>query len=66
MIHGDAWAGNLLSAPETSPIGAVLGDWDWVSAGPREVDLIPTWHAAARYGKGASWVSDFISSTATT
>jgi hypothetical protein len=61
LIHGDAWAGNLLSCPGASPVGAVLGDWDWVSTGPREIDLIPTWHAAARYGKEASWVSDFIS-----
>jgi hypothetical protein len=61
LIHGDAWAGNLLPCPGASPVGAVLGDWDWVSAGPREVDLIPTWHAAARYGKPASWVSDFTS-----
>jgi hypothetical protein len=61
LIHGDAWAGNLLSCPGVSPVGAVLGDWDWVSRGPREIDLIPTWHAAARYGKSASWVSDFIS-----
>jgi aminoglycoside phosphotransferase (APT) family kinase protein len=61
LIHGDAWAGNLLSSPGAPPAGAVLGDWDWVSAGPREIDLIPTWHAAARYGKPASWVSDFTS-----
>jgi hypothetical protein len=39
----------------------VLGDWDWVSTGPREIDLIPTWHAAARYGKAASWTGDFVS-----
>jgi hypothetical protein len=61
LIHGDAWAGNLLSHPGVLPVGAVLGDWDWVSTGPREVDLSPTWHAAARYGKAASWVSDFTS-----
>jgi hypothetical protein len=60
LIHGDAWAGNLLSCPEAPPAGVVLGDWDWVSTGPREIDLIPTWHAAARYGKAASWVSDFV------
>ena len=61
LIHGDAWAGNLLSYPRALPAGVVLGDWDWVSSGPREIDLIPTWHAAARYGKPASWVGDFIS-----
>jgi aminoglycoside phosphotransferase (APT) family kinase protein len=61
LIHGDAWAGNLLSSRGRSPTGAVLSDWDWVSTGPREIDLIPTWHAAARYGKKGSWVSNFIS-----
>jgi hypothetical protein len=61
LIHGDAWAGNLLSCPGTPHARAVLGDWDWVSTGPREIDLIPTWHAAVRYGKPASWVGDFIS-----
>jgi Phosphotransferase enzyme family len=61
LIHGDAWAGNLLSCPGAPPVGAVLSDWDWVSSGPREIDLIPTWHAVARYGKKASWVSDFVS-----
>jgi hypothetical protein len=61
LIHGDAWTGNLLSYPDSPPIGVVLGDWDWVSAGPREVDLIPTWHAVARYGKPPCWTSDFTS-----
>lgn len=61
LIHGDAWAGNLLASATAAPAGVVLGDWDRVSTGPREVDLIPTWHAAARYGKGPSWTADFIS-----
>jgi len=61
LIHGDAWAGNLLHAAGARPAGVVLGDWDWVSTGPREIDLIPTWHAVARYGKPASRISDFIS-----
>jgi hypothetical protein len=41
LIHGDAWAGNLLSCTGAPPPVAVLGDWDWVSVGPREIDLIP-------------------------
>lgn len=61
LIHGDAWAGNLLYSAGVARGGVVLGDWDWVSLGPREVDLIPTWHAAVRYGKGPGWVSDFTS-----
>ena len=60
LIHGDAWAGNLLARLGKQPADVVLGDWDWVSIGPREIDLIPTWHAATRYGKGQSWVSDFV------
>lgn len=62
LIHGDAWAGNLLSARTATHVrgDVVLGDWDRVAYGPREVDLIPTWHAARRYGKGHGWTRDFI------
>ncbi|MGY0233918.1 phosphotransferase [Longispora urticae] len=59
LIHGDAWAGNLLWNTTAGPDAAVLGDWDWVSIGPREVDLVPTWHAARRYGKGPEWTATF-------
>jgi aminoglycoside phosphotransferase (APT) family kinase protein len=38
MIHGDAWRGNLLRDGNR----VVLADWDAVSTGPREIDLIPT------------------------
>jgi aminoglycoside phosphotransferase (APT) family kinase protein len=38
MIHGDAWRGNLLRDGHR----VVLTDWDAVSTGPREIDLIPT------------------------
>lgn len=38
----------------------ILGDWDRVSWGPREVDLIPTWHAAVRYGRDEAWIQDFV------
>jgi Phosphotransferase enzyme family len=38
LLHGDAHAGNLLR----SAAGVVLGDWDSVSYGPRELDLVPT------------------------
>jgi aminoglycoside phosphotransferase (APT) family kinase protein len=46
LIHGDAHAGNLLHTPN----GVMLGDWDAVSHGPRELDLVPTsmWY---RYGR---------------
>jgi Phosphotransferase enzyme family len=38
VIHGDAYRGNLLrDGPRV-----VLADWDAVSTGPREIDLIPT------------------------
>jgi Phosphotransferase enzyme family len=51
LVHGDAHVGNLLYAPD----GAVLCDWDSVSYGPREMDLLPTsmWR---RYGRPrAEW-----------
>jgi hypothetical protein len=61
LIHGDAWAGNLLRRAEGNSAGAIiLGDWDWTSIGPREVDLVPTWHAAIRYGKGPAWIDRFL------
>ncbi|WP_181838505.1 phosphotransferase [Nocardia africana] len=63
LIHGDAWAGNLLwdrTNDDAARPRAILGDWDWVSIGPFEVDLIPTWHAAIRYGRDQHWVTEFI------
>ena len=54
LIHGDAWAGNLLWNGNQP----ILGDWDSVAVGPREIDLVPTWHAAVRYGR--DWVRDFV------
>jgi aminoglycoside phosphotransferase (APT) family kinase protein len=51
LLHGDAHVGNLLH----SPGGPVLCDWDSVSHGPREMDLVPTsmWW---RYGRPrAEW-----------
>jgi aminoglycoside phosphotransferase (APT) family kinase protein len=45
MIHGDAYRGNLLRDGQR----IVLADWDAVSTGPREIDLIPTLQAT-RFG----------------
>ena len=45
MIHGDAWRGNLMRDGRR----IVLADWDAVSNGPREIDLIPTLQAS-RFG----------------
>lgn len=39
LIHNDAHPENLLWHP-ASPTGVVLGDWDSVTVGPRELDLI--------------------------
>jgi hypothetical protein len=59
LIHGDAWAGNLLWKISSKTRAVVLGDWDSTCWGPREIDLIPRWHAATRYGRGAEWAAAF-------
>jgi Ser/Thr protein kinase RdoA (MazF antagonist) len=38
LIHGDAWAENLIHGRDR----VVLADWDSVSYGPREQDIVPT------------------------
>jgi hypothetical protein len=60
LIHADMWAGNLLHHPGGGLDGWLLGDWDGVCIGPREVDLSPT-SVAARFGvdpANADWVAE--------
>jgi aminoglycoside phosphotransferase (APT) family kinase protein len=45
-IHGDAYPGNLLWDGDRP----LLGDWDEVGTGPRELDLVNT-HQGARFGR---------------
>ncbi|MGH3714200.1 MAG: aminoglycoside phosphotransferase family protein [Micromonosporaceae bacterium] len=54
MIHGDPRTGNLLWDGED----VVLGDWDSVSHGPRELDLIITYQGV-RYGRSADTLDEF-------
>lgn len=46
LIHGDAYPGNTLWGPD----GALLGDWDEVARGPRELDLVNT-SQGVRFGR---------------
>jgi len=55
LIHADLHTGNLFSAGAGS---AVLGDWDSVCRGPREIDLIPI-YAAVRFGLDSVSVDQF-------
>jgi aminoglycoside phosphotransferase len=55
MIHGDAYRGNLLH----DGMRVVLADWDAVSTGPREVDLIPTLQAT-RFGLPGDQCDAFV------
>ncbi|GIG59998.1 aminoglycoside phosphotransferase [Longispora fulva] len=57
LIHADARTGNLLWDGEQ----VVLGDWDSVSTGPRELDLIPTYQGV-RYGRPEAKLSEFAAS----
>ncbi len=54
LIHGDARLGNLLWDDST----VVLGDWDSVSIGPRELDLVITYQGT-RYGRSEADLDDF-------
>lgn len=56
FIHADAYPGNLLWNANR----AVLGDWDEVALGPREVDLVNTYQGT-RLGRSASELADFAS-----
>jgi hypothetical protein len=54
LIHGDAYAENLIHTSN----GPVLGDWDSVSYGPREQDIVPT-SIRHRFGRPAAEWAQF-------
>jgi hypothetical protein len=54
LIHGDAYPGNLLWRGST----AILGDWDELANGPRELDLANT-HQGVRFGRSAEQLKQF-------
>jgi len=56
LIHGDLYVGNLLWQRGSPPV--VLGDWDSVRIGPREIDLAPT-YTAIRFGLDTEAVDRF-------
>lgn len=55
-IHGDAYPGNTLWNGDQ----VVLGDWDEVARGPRELDLTNT-HQGVRMGRSAAELRAFTS-----
>lgn len=71
LIHGDAYRGNLLWTSPASPASpadtnaaVVLCDWDDVSIGPREIDLLPTLHTT-RFGATAGELDAFVTAYGT-
>ncbi|HEY9523200.1 MAG TPA: aminoglycoside phosphotransferase family protein [Thermopolyspora sp.] len=56
LLHGDAWIDNLLRCQDGQ---AVLCDWDGVAVGPREWDLVHTYHGQRRFGLTRVDVDDF-------
>jgi len=54
LIHGDARVGNMLWDADA----VVLGDWDSVSLGPRELDPVITYQGT-RYGRSQADLDDF-------
>lgn len=53
-IHGDAYPGNTLWDDDR----VILGDWDEIARGPRELDLINT-HQGVRIGRSAGELQAF-------
>lgn len=65
LIHADMYTGNLLwdinePLTDSSEPAVVLGDWDSVCLGPREIDLAPTL-TATRFGLDETAVDRFVS-----
>ncbi|MBO3748218.1 aminoglycoside phosphotransferase family protein [Streptosporangiaceae bacterium NEAU-GS5] len=56
LLHGDAWIDNLLRCQDGN---VVLCDWDAVAVGPREWDLVHTYHGQRRFGLTAAEVDRF-------
>lgn len=56
LLHGDAWIDNLLRCNDGH---VVLCDWDGVAVGPREWDLVHTYHGQRRFGLSAADVDEF-------
>jgi aminoglycoside phosphotransferase (APT) family kinase protein len=56
LLHGDAWIDNLLRCHDGH---AVLCDWDGVAVGPREWDLVHTYHGQRRFGLTGADVDAF-------
>ncbi|MBP2703085.1 aminoglycoside phosphotransferase family protein [Microbispora sp. RL4-1S] len=56
LLHGDAWIDNLVRRRDGH---VMLLDWDGVAVGPREWDLVHTYHGQRRFGLSADDVDDF-------
>jgi hypothetical protein len=56
VVHGDAFLGNVVA----SPAGPVLCDFDGVSVGPREWDLVPVAVGALRFDYAVGLHEEFV------
>jgi aminoglycoside phosphotransferase (APT) family kinase protein len=56
LLHGDTWIDNVLHAADDR---VLLLDWDHVCVGPREWDLLPTYHGRRRFGLTDQDVDEF-------
>jgi aminoglycoside phosphotransferase (APT) family kinase protein len=52
LIHNDAHIGNLLADPH-SEVGHIVGDWEGVARGAREIDLVQEGAPGNRFGESA-------------
>ncbi|WP_373290066.1 phosphotransferase family protein [Longimycelium tulufanense] len=56
FIHGDAYPGNTVWGADNQ---VLLGDWDEVAQGPRELDLANTYQGGMRFGRTEGELREF-------
>ncbi|KAB7835789.1 phosphotransferase family protein [Streptomyces mobaraensis] len=59
LIHGRAFPGNTIW-DDRRHVWPLIGEWETAAIGPREIDLVSTFHGAVRYGRRPRCIRAFI------